>query len=63
MMRIVGKVLRSFEGLGEEWAENGQTYKSEACGAVLSVPKGGAGELVCCDQGMKQLTREEAKEY
>jgi superoxide reductase len=33
-------------------SENGEVYKCEACGAVVLVKEGGAGELVCCDQPM-----------
>lgn len=33
-------------------SEKGEVYKCEACGAVVLVKEGGAGELVCCDQPM-----------
>lgn len=32
--------------------KQGETYKCEACGAVVKVEEGGEGELVCCDQPM-----------
>lgn len=43
--------------------EKGQTYKCEVCGAVVSVVKGGEGDLVCCGQEMRRLGEEEAKAY
>ena len=36
-------------------AERLQVYKCELCGNIVSVFHGGAGELVCCGQAMKQL--------
>jgi superoxide reductase len=36
--------------------ENLQVYKCEACGNIVEVVHGGAGELVCCGQAMKLLT-------
>lgn len=33
----------------------GETYKCNVCGAVVTVKTGGAGELVCCDQPMEKI--------
>ncbi len=35
-------------------AEKLQVYKCEICGNIVEVLHGGGGELVCCDQPMKQ---------
>jgi superoxide reductase len=35
-------------------AEKLQVYKCEICGNIVEVLHGGAGELVCCGQPMKQ---------
>lgn len=37
-------------------AERLQVYKCEACGNVVEVLMGGAGELVCCGAPMKLMT-------
>lgn len=37
-------------------AERLQVYKCEACGNIVEVLVGGAGELVCCGEPMKLLT-------
>jgi len=37
-------------------AEKLQVYKCEACGNIVEVLHGGAGELVCCGQPMKLMT-------
>jgi superoxide reductase len=37
-------------------AEKLQVYKCEACGNIIEVLHGGAGELVCCGQPMVLLT-------
>jgi superoxide reductase len=36
-------------------AEKLEVYKCEVCGNMVEVLHGGAGELVCCGQSMKQL--------
>lgn len=36
-------------------AEKLEVYKCEACGNIVEVIHGGAGELVCCGESMKQL--------
>lgn len=36
-------------------AERYEVYKCEACGNIVEVLFGGAGELVCCGQPMKKL--------
>jgi superoxide reductase len=36
-------------------AERLEVYKCEACGNMVEVLHGGAGELVCCGQPMKRL--------
>jgi len=36
-------------------AEKLQVYKCEACGNIVEVLHGGAGELVCCGEPMKLL--------
>jgi superoxide reductase len=36
-------------------AERLEVYKCEVCGNMVEVLHGGAGELVCCGQSMKQL--------
>jgi superoxide reductase len=36
-------------------AEKLEVYKCEACGNIIEVMHGGAGELVCCGQPMKLL--------
>ncbi len=36
-------------------AEKLQVYKCEACGNIVEVLHGGAGELVCCGQPMKLM--------
>jgi len=35
-------------------AEVGEIYRCNACGQVVEVKEGGAGELVCCDQPMEK---------
>lgn len=37
-------------------AEKLQIYKCEACGNIVEVLHGGAGELVCCGEAMKLMT-------
>ena len=37
-------------------AEKLQVYKCEACGNIVEVIHGGAGELVCCGEPMKLMT-------
>lgn len=37
-------------------AEKLQIYKCEACGNIIEVLHGGAGELVCCGEAMKLMT-------
>ena len=37
-------------------AERLEVYKCEACGNIVEVLTGGAGELVCCGSPMKQMT-------
>jgi len=37
-------------------AEKLQVYKCEACGNIVEVLHGGAGELVCCGEPMKLMT-------
>jgi desulfoferrodoxin-like iron-binding protein len=51
----------SFEERIDKMTEKGQTFKCEVCRAVVSVLKGGDGDLVCRGQGMKRLSEEEAK--
>jgi superoxide reductase len=41
-------------------AEKLQIYKCEICGNIVEVLHGGAGELVCCGQPMKNLTAKTA---
>jgi superoxide reductase len=41
-------------------AEKLQIYKCEICGNIIEVLHGGAGELVCCGQPMKNLTAKTA---
>ncbi len=36
-------------------AERLEVYKCEACGNIVEVLHGGAGELVCCGQPMEKL--------
>lgn len=36
-------------------AEKLEVYKCEACGNIIEVLFGGAGELVCCGEPMKQM--------
>jgi superoxide reductase len=36
-------------------AEAMEIYKCEACGNIVEVLHGGAGELVCCGEAMKKL--------
>jgi len=36
-------------------AEKLQVYKCELCGQIVEVIRGGAGELVCCEQPMQLL--------
>ena len=36
-------------------AERLEVYKCEACGNIVEVLFGGAGELVCCGEPMKQM--------
>ena len=46
-------------------AERLEVYKCEACGNIVEVLQGGAGELVCCGEPMKLLkenTTDAAKE-
>lgn len=37
-------------------AEKLEVYKCEACGNIVEVLHGGAGELVCCGEPMKLMT-------
>ena len=37
-------------------AERLEVYKCEACGNIVEVLTGGAGELVCCGEAMKLMT-------
>ncbi len=37
-------------------ADTLQIYKCDACGSIIEVLNGGAGELVCCDQPMVLMT-------
>ncbi len=37
-------------------AEKLQVYKCEACGNIVEVLHGGAGDLVCCGENMKLMT-------
>lgn len=37
-------------------AERLEIYKCEACGNIVEVLEGGAGELVCCGEPMKLMT-------
>jgi superoxide reductase len=37
-------------------AERLEVYKCEACGNIVEVLTGGAGELVCCGEPMKLMT-------
>jgi superoxide reductase len=37
-------------------AERLEVYKCEACGNIVEVLTGGAGELVCCGEPMKRMT-------
>ena len=43
--------------------EKNEVYRCNACGNVVEVKQGGAGELVCCGQSMELLTDEEAAKY
>lgn len=36
-------------------AERLEIYKCEACGNIVEVLNGGAGELVCCGESMKRM--------
>ena len=36
-------------------------YKCDQCGCIVSVLKGGDGDLVCCGQNMREVTPDEAK--
>jgi len=40
-----------------------EIYKCEACGNVVLVLEGGAGDLVCCGEDMKLLDSDEAKAF
>jgi desulfoferrodoxin-like iron-binding protein len=40
-----------------------EIYKCEACGNVVLVLEGGAGDLVCCGENMKLLNSDEAKAF
>jgi superoxide reductase len=41
---------------GAEMAQKLEIYKCTACGNIIQVLHGGAGELVCCGEPMKQMT-------
>jgi superoxide reductase len=43
----------------EKMAQKGEVYKCDVCGNVVSVVIGGDGDLVCCGENMRQLSREE----
>lgn len=53
--------LHSVEKLRKEkvMAKKGEVYKCDVCGNVVSVVQGGDGDLVCCGQNMRQLSKEE----
>jgi desulfoferrodoxin-like iron-binding protein len=36
-------------------------HKCEACGCIISVLKGGDGDLTCCGKKMREVTPDEAK--
>lgn len=44
-------------------AARGEIYKCEACGNVVHVLEGGAGDLVCCGEEMRLLSKDEVKQY
>ncbi len=44
-------------------AAQGEVYKCEACGNVVYVMEGGAGDLVCCGEDMRLLSKDEAAGY
>ncbi len=44
-------------------AVRGEVYKCEACGNVVYVMEGGAGDLVCCGEDMTLLSKQEAAGY
>ncbi|NOZ19712.1 MAG: desulfoferrodoxin [Planctomycetes bacterium] len=41
-------------------AERNEVYKCEACGNIIEVLDGGAGELVCCGEAMDLLDEQTA---
>lgn len=42
--------------------EVSQVYRCNVCGNTVKVLKAGVGELVCCDQPMELLSKEEKEE-
>jgi desulfoferrodoxin-like iron-binding protein len=44
-------------------ATKDEIYKCDACGNVVYVLEGGAGDLVCCGEDMRLLTSDEAKGF
>lgn len=38
-----------------------QVFKCNVCGAIVAVITGGKGELVCCDEKMREVTPDKAK--
>jgi superoxide reductase len=42
-------------------AKKGQVFKCDKCGNIAAILQGGAGELVCCGETMREVTPNEAK--
>lgn len=41
--------------------EKSEVFKCENCEVIVAVLQGGRGELMCCDNKMKEVTPDEAK--
>ena len=43
--------------------EKGHVYKCENCEKVITIIKGGEGELACCEKKMIEVTPEDARRF
>lgn len=41
--------------------KKGQVFKCDKCGNIAAILQAGEGELVCCEEKMREVTPDEAK--
>ena len=44
-------------------AKKGEVYKCEICGNVVAVLEEGDGDLVCCSEDMKLVSKSDARNF